>query len=311
MKKNMMKIGAGMLTIAMVVSTVPMNVEAAKKTEQPKALKIGVMSDTHYFSESLYSKCEDFEIAMNSDRKMLKESGAIIDSTLEEMVKDKPDIVMVSGDLTKDGEETNHREFAEKLEDAQKKLPNTKFYVINGNHDINNPNGKDFSSGVAEDTDTTTVEEFREIYKNFGYDNSTEQYKPEGTDAGSLSYVAHPADGYTLIAVDSCKYSADQTASGQDVQETGGVIGEDLLNWISKEAQEAKDSGDVVMVLEHHGVVPHFSQEPVVMKDYLVDNYETVQERYADAGVSYVFTGHMHANDIAEYTSKKGNNDVV
>lgn len=307
MKKNMMKIGAGMLTIAMVVSTVPMNVEAAKKTEQPKALKIGVMSDTHYFSESLYSKCEDFEIAMNSDRKMLKESGAIIDSTLEEMVKDKPDIVMVSGDLTKDGEETNHREFAEKLEDAQKKLPNTKFYVINGNHDINNPNGKDFSSGVAEDTDTTTVEEFREIYKNFGYDNSTEQYKPEGTDAGSLSYVAHPADGYTLIAVDSCKYSADQTASGQDVQETGGVIGEDLLNWISKEAQEAKDSGDVVMVLEHHGVVPHFSQEPVVMKDYLVDNYETVQERYADAGVSYVFTGHMHANDIAEYTSKKGN----
>ena len=307
MKKSMVKIGAGMLTLAMVVSTVPMNAEAAKKTEQPKALKIGVMSDTHYFSESLYGAGEDFTTAMNSDRKMLKESGAIIDSTLREMVKDKPDVVMISGDLTKDGEETNHRELAEKLEEAQKKLPDTKFYVINGNHDINNPNGKDFSSGSAQDADTTTVEEFREIYKDFGYGKDTEQYKPDGIDAGSLSYVAHPADGYTLIAVDSCKYSADQTASGQDIQETGGVIGEDLLNWISKEAQEAKENGDVVMVLEHHGVVPHFSEEPVVMKDYLVDNYEVVQQTYADTGVSYVFTGHMHANDIAEYTSEKGN----
>lgn len=307
MKKSMVKIGAGMLTLAMVVSTVPMNAEAAKKTEQPKALKIGVMSDTHYFSESLYGAGEDFTTAMNSDRKMLKESGAIIDSTLREMVKDKPDVVMISGDLTKDGEETNHRELAEKLEEAQKKLPDTKFYVINGNHDINNPNGKDFSSGSAQDADTTTVEEFREIYKDFGYSKDTEQYKPDGIDAGSLSYVAHPADGYTLIAVDSCKYSADQTASGQDIQETGGVIGEDLLNWISKEAQKAKENGDVVMVLEHHGVVPHFSEEPVVMKDYLVDNYEVVQQTYADTGVSYVFTGHMHANDIAEYTSEKGN----
>lgn len=307
MKKSMVKIGAGMLTLAMVVSTVPMNAEAAKKTEQPKALKIGVMSDTHYFSESLYGAGEDFTTAMNSDRKMLKESGAIIDSTLREMVKDKPDVVMISGDLTKDGEETNHRELAEKLEEAQKKLPDTKFYVINGNHDINNPNGKDFSSGSAQDADTTTVEEFREIYKDFGYGKDTEQYKPDGIDAGSLSYVAHPADGYTLIAVDSCKYSADQTASGQDIQETGGVIGEDLLNWISKEAQKAKENGDVVMVLEHHGVVPHFSEEPVVMKDYLVDNYEVVQQTYADTGVSYVFTGHMHANDIAEYTSEKGN----
>ena len=302
-----MKVGAGVLSLAMIATTLPMNVEAAKKSEQPDSLKIGVMSDTHYFSQSLYGAGEDFTTAMNSDRKMLKESGAIIDSTLRELVKDQPDIVVVSGDLTKDGEETNHREFAKKLEDAQKKLPDTKFYVINGNHDINNPNGKDFSSGSATDADTTTVEEFREIYADFGYGEETEKFKPEGTDGGSLSYVAHPADGYTLIAVDSCKYSADQTASGQNLQETGGVIGEELLNWISEEAKEAKENGDVVMVLEHHGVVPHFSQEPTVMKDYLVDNYEVVQEMYADSGVSYVFTGHMHANDIAEYTSEKGN----
>lgn len=307
MKKKLMKIGAGVLSLTMAMSTGLMNVEAAEKKDQPEPLKIGVVSDTHYFSESLYGAGDDFTTAMNSDRKMLKESGAILDSTLREMIKDRPDVVMVSGDLTKDGEEVNHREFAKKLEDAKKQLPDTKFYVINGNHDINNPNGKDFHSGTAQDADPTTVEEFRDIYAEFGYGDDTEQYKPNGTDAGSLSYVAHPAEGYTLIAVDSCKYSADQTASGQDLQETGGVIGEDLLNWISEKAKEAKEDGDVVMVLEHHGVIPHFSQEPAVMKDYLVDNYETVRETYGDSGVSYVFTGHMHANDIAEYTTAQGN----
>lgn len=209
-----MKIGAGVLSLTMAMSTSLMNVEAAEKKDQPEPLKIGVVSDTHYFSESLYGAGDDFTTAMNSDRKMLKESGAILDSTLREMIKDRPDVVMVSGDLTKDGEEVNHREFAKKLEDAKKQLPDTKFYVINGNHDINNPNGKDFHSGTAQDADPTTVEEFRDIYAEFGYGDDTEQYKPNGTDAGSLSYVAHPAEGYTLIAVDSCKYSADQTASG-------------------------------------------------------------------------------------------------
>lgn len=85
------------------------------------------------------------------------------------------------------------------------------------------------------------------------------------------------------------------------------MIGEDLLNWISEKAKEAKEDGDAVMVLEHQGVIPHFSQEPAVMKDYLVDNYETVRETYGDSGVSCVFTGHMHANDIAEYTTAQGN----
>ena len=110
-----------------------------------------------------------------------------------------------------------------------------------------------------------------------------------------------------MIAVDSAKYSSDQTMSGQDIQETGGVISQDLLNWVAAQAREAKQRGDIVMVVQHQGVVPHFGMEPTVMADYLVDNWQEVEQAYADAGVSYVFTGHMHANDIAAYTSPAGN----
>ena len=43
------------------------------------------------------------------------------------------------------------------------------------------------------------------------------------------------------------------------------------------------------------------------MGEYLADNYEECQRRYADAGISAVFTGHMHANDIASIKTDAGN----
>ena len=307
MRKPTIKIGTATLVAAMMIGNSSF-VFAEDGDTQSKPLKISIMSDTHYFSEVLYGDNEDFTTVLNSDRKMLQESSAIFDSSLKKIVEDEPDIVMISGDLTKDGEEVNHRSVAKGLKQAkdqlQKKGKHTQFYVINGNHDINNPDAKDYSSGKETDADRTTPEEFREIYHDFGYGDNTEKYAPNSDRGGSLSYVAHPADGYTLIAVDDCKYSSDQTTSGKDLQETGGVINDDLMNWVKKEASEAKADGDVVMVLEHHGILPHFTEEPTVMGDYLVDNYETAKDDYIDNGVDYVFTGHMHANDIAAY--KKG-----
>lgn len=306
-----MKIGAVTLACAITIGSTPFSVIAAAIPQKKEPLKIGVMSDTHYFSKSLYGNCEDFTTAMNSDRKMLKESDAILTGTLNQMIKDEPDVVMISGDLTKDGEQVNHEAVAQKLSEAKEKLAkkgvDTKFFVINGNHDINNPHGKDFSSKTAQDADRTTVEEFKKIYKEFGYDKNTVQYNPDSNRGGSLSYVTQLAEGYTLIAVDTGKYSSDQTSSKQDLQETGGVISPKLLDWVTEQAEKAKAKGDTVMVVQHHGVIPHFEQEQTLMADYLVDNWEEVREAYADAGVSYVFTGHMHANDIASYTSKKGN----
>ena len=128
-----------------------------------------------------------------------------------------------------------------------------------------------------------------------------------GSKGGSLSYVLRPVKGVTLIAVDSCKYSTDQNGLDVDEHVTSGVVGEKLLQWIESQAKQARAAGDIVFVTQHHGVVPHFSMEPTLMGEYLVDNYEECQRRYADAGVSAVFTGHMHANDIASITTEAGN----
>ncbi len=223
---------------------------------------------------------------------------------MDEIVAYQPDLVILSGDLTKDGELACHQDIHEMLSDAKKRLKaagkEAHFAVINGNHDINNDlNGRDFSSGFAEHTDLVDPLAFKDLYADCGYDDAIAMFDQGGSKGGSLSYVVRPAKGVTLIAVDSCKYSTDQNGLDVDEHVTSGVVGEKLLQWLESQAKQARAAGDIVFVTQHHGVVPHFSMEPTLMGEYLVDNYEECQRRYADAGVSAVFTGHMHANDVA------------
>lgn len=306
-------VGAGATAVAMSADPYEAAAETIEAgTDYPNQIKIVHLSDVHYFSQKLYADCGDFTIAENSDRKMFRESGAIVDKALAEIVAYQPDLVILSGDLTKDGELVCHQGMHEKLAAAKKQLANAgkqaMFCVINGNHDINNDdNGRDFSSGKAEHTDLVDPLAFKELYADCGYDDAIAKFDEGGSQGGSLSYVVRPAKGVTLIVVDSGKYSADQNGLGRDEHVTSGVVGEKLLAWVESQAKQVRAAGDIVFVTQHHGVIPHFSMEPELMGEYLVDNYEDCQRRYADAGVSAVFTGHMHANDIASITTEAGN----
>ena len=213
--------------------------------------------------------------------------------------------------------------------------------IINGNHDINNNvDGRNFkeiaANGEAAPAGTVKPSEFRSdtYYGKCGYNDADELYvnssyypQPEpGHDAtaGAASYVTHfdGTDGtkVTMICVDSCRYSYDTTDTGTDEHETHGRItgvpkGADgnavfdpsqlgttgLLPWIVKKAQDAKNNGDVVFAMQHHGIVAHFGQEPTILADYLVEDYDVVAQYYAWAGISCVLTGHMHANDVAAH----------
>ena len=274
-------------------------------------LRIAVMSDLHYLSPDMIADTEDFEHAFNSDRKLLKESSSVLHEMLERVRADKPDILLVSGDLTKDGEQECHAALAKQLQQLQQDIPGLKIYVINGNHDIRNYNAKNFNTpdGKAVPATRTHPEDFKRIY-DFVYSDPTviATFTPAaGNEAGSLSYVARPVEGLTVIAMDTCRYSSDNTSNGDDEHETSGAISADLEKWVIEQTAAAKARGDLVIGLEHHGLVPHFDVEPTILPMYLVNGYERIAQEYADAGMSAVFTGHMHAVDIAAMTTKAGN----
>lgn len=314
---------AAVLAFALIMSGIPQwltgRVFAEEVSESDDQLEIAVLSDIHVLPSDLIKDTEDYQNALNSDRKLFTESQGILDRMLEEVKEQAPDVLMISGDLTKDGELESHEYVASKLEELKEDLPELKIYVTNGNHDINNNLAYDYNTedGIAVPATRTTPELFLETYADavFNEENGiVAQYTPstyseaaDGDKAGMLSYVAEPAEGYTIIVVDSGRYSADNTDDGTAEHQTSGQISDELKNWVVEQAEAATAKGNVVIGMMHHGLIEHFDMEEEFLSEYLVNDYEEISEAFADADIHYVFTGHMHANDIATMTTEAGN----
>lgn len=316
------------LAASMVLGVVPKGIGAfaqQSETENPEpsaqedTLDIAVMSDIHILPPDLIKDTEDYQNALNSDRKIFTESTGILDRMLTEVKEEKPDVLMISGDLTKDGELEGHQYLAKELEKVKEAVPGIKIYVTNGNHDINNSLGYNYNTedGIAVPATRTTPELFLETYEDTVYNEANgvvAQFRPStytesetGDKAGMLSYVAEPAEGYTIIVVDSGRYSADNTDEGTAEHQTSGQISEELENWVVEQAEAAREKGNTVIGMMHHGLAEHFSMEEEILGEYVVNDYKNVASAFADAGMQFVFTGHMHANDITVATSENGN----
>lgn len=90
--------------------------------------KIAVISDPHYYAPELGTTGTAFNNYLAADRKMIAESKAILESTIESIKNSDAESVLVSGDLTKDGELLSRQQFAEhmkQLEDVGKALQPT------------------------------------------------------------------------------------------------------------------------------------------------------------------------------------------
>lgn len=175
---------------------------AADRVETTRVMHI---SDTHILpSEFCNEYSSKFEKTRHS-AKLVAESEAATITAFGEMLKmdNPPDIVIVSGDLTSDGEVLAHRRLAQILTAVTEKMreshPDFQIFVTPGNHDLYNPNAKSFMPSdeklsAAEDkaecmrnakrrsVATATYRDFFEIYKDFGYAVVDEDGKPLNSD---------------------------------------------------------------------------------------------------------------------------------
>jgi 3',5'-cyclic AMP phosphodiesterase CpdA len=258
-------------------------------------VKIAVISDPHYYAPELGTSGTAFEQYLASDRKLIAESKAIVESTVNSIKNSDAEIVLVSGDLTKDGEYLCHQQFAsylQQLEDAGKKV-----YVIDGNHDINNPHAYSYSGAVATPIKHTTTEEFKTIYNNFGYGEAV------ATDPGSLSYTVDPVPGLRIVVMDSALY---ENNIANNAPETAGAFSTDRLNWIKAQIAEGVNQGKIVIGMMHHGVTNHFSMQSQFFPEYVINNASQVASELSSQGMKVVFTGHFHAQDVTKYESANG-----
>ncbi|MBP8640390.1 MAG: metallophosphoesterase [Oscillospiraceae bacterium] len=247
-----------------------------------------VISDTHYYDTDLGTTGAAFEECLASDRKLLKESAQLLELAVDRIIESDVKFVLVSGDLTKDGEKINHEKVAEQLQrivDAGKKV-----FVVPGNHDVNNPLAVKYVGDGTEPVDNVSAEDFAQIYNNFGYSDALLR------DDNSLSYVAEPQDGLWIVALDTNEYEKNQPNT-EEVW--AGELTQDQIDWLQDVLKQANDEGKAVILLEHHGIVEHWEGQSKLHPDYLLSDYKYVGKLLTSYGVRLAFTGHYHAQDIS------------
>jgi len=263
----------------------------------PLQMKIAVMSDIHYLDPSLLmngaAQGAAFQTYLGSDPKLIEFSCPILKKATSEIIAEKPDILLIPGDLTKDGEKVSHKAMAKILK--QIASHGIKVFVIPGNHDINNPEAVVYDGNNASPAPTISGYDFASIYSDFGYKNAISR------DHNSLSYICQPFSKLWILGIDDCKYYLNS-----DLAIVGGVIKPGTMRWIKEKLAEAKKKNITVLAMMHHGIVEHYTGQESLDPGYVTDNWESNADQLIESGLRVLFTGHYHANDITMRTN--GNN---
>jgi len=253
-----------------------------------KELSLFVASDLHLYSETLLSPANQRYIKENfsSDGRIQEHDYALVRALAEEVNEEAPDFLILTGDLSFNGEEDSHRELAKLLGGIE----NTKVLVIPGNHDVSSLtafSGRDDQSASIPGIDAQT---FREIYADFGYSGAYSY------DENSLSYIYELGENHWAVMLDTSQSEYNEEMGFNIV---GGFLEESTMNWLEEHLKYAQENGISVVSFSHHNLLVH---NELFKSNYTLYNYEALSELYSKYGVRLNFSGHLHIQSIKSVT---------
>lgn len=245
-------------------------------------------TDIHYFSDSLTDGGPRFrEMVEYGDGKVVTYIDQITDTFLDEVVKLHPNVLVLSGDLTLNGEKASHKDLAEKLHRVENHgIP---VLVIPGNHDINNHQAARYEGEERLPAEYTTPAEFREIYRAFGYDEAASE------DPNSLSYLYELDENTWLLMIDSCQYSP--------VNKVGGAISEATYEWIEQKLEAAWDAGVEIIPIAHHNLL---DESEIYVDECTIEHSEQFVDLLEDWNVPVFLSGHLHVQHCKRSDDDRG-----
>ena len=241
--------------------------------------RIAVIADPHVMPASLLTDANntDWKTYLAGSRKLVDYSQTLFDQTVATLKSDKPELVLIVGDLTKDGEQASHNYLKGKLDEL--KAASIPTLVIPGNHDLGSSDAKIYGKTTTA-APAISQSDFAQLYQDYGYGSTSER---ESTT--SLTYACEPITGLVVIGIDS----------GEE-----GQLSESTLTWVCNKAVAARSAGKQVIAMMHHPLIPHITGGEAFVSTVSVADYATVRNSLADAGISVIFTGHFHTSDIAK-----------
>ncbi len=250
-------------------------------------LNIFVVTDTHYFENSLGASGEAYEKRSRTDQKCVAETGAILDAAFAKMAEDKEtEVIIVPGDLVYRGETASHMGLIEKFRKLEKQ--GKKIYVVTARHDYaGDPCG--FVGDKMIPVEGMPRKNLRETYWNFGFSQAISEH----TD--TLSYVAQLSDKIRLLAI-NCDGDCGSFKGLWDEQ----------MDWIKAQIKKAHDDGCYIFAMMHYPLLPG-SPVMKLIDDAKITDWQKRADELADCGLDLIFTGHMHMQSLTEHVSPAGN----
>ena len=253
-------------------------------------LKFYLITDTHYFKNSLGARGKEYDEFMRFEQKCFAETQSINESVFA-WLKDahEADIVLIAGDLSFNGEKESHIEFIKLLNEL--KASGKRVYVVTADHDFKKEDGGCFAFDETGrlSPEITRRDELFDLYYEFGFKDAI------AVDREHLSYVAQLCDGVRLLALNND--GADDGRRRFD---------EKHIEWIKEQTKKAREDGQIMFAMNHYPILPGQPIFSIVPSATQRDSAE-VSSMLADEGVHLVFTGHMHNNSINEKITKAGN----
>ena len=260
--------------------------QAGGKKPHLKEINLYVATDLHYFSPTLHDNGNAFhKYIAAGNSKLLNYSDQLTDALVDTVIQDRPEALILSGDLTNNGEKSSHVDLAQKLKRVQD--AGTPVYVIPGNHDISNPWARKFKGDGQYKTPYISPEDFANIYEDFGYRTALTR------DKDSLSYVAEVSDDLWLLMLDTSKYENNVM---MNIPQTDGQLGKSTLKWIKQYGEQAKKKNIQIITVMHHNLLDH---SDLLDGGFTLNNAEDLTPILQNSNVPLVLSGHIHIQDIA------------
>ncbi len=284
-------------------------------------MKFAVLSDTHYISTEMLlgEGCEAHLLRHKVNKAVLKELAA----------QTEIDTVLITGDLTDDGDEPSHREFAEMLRGL--KAAGKKVYVLTATHDFhfcrawvmkhgwpvkyrsapwNRPwfdkekcdykrlVTDEFSHLSAQEcvpplVKVCTADDVWEIYREFGRDQAFSVYET------GYSYAVKLEEKLWCLMLNNNYRDVDAT------EDMSAAYSPDCYRWIKSVMDRAKEQGAFVFACTHHPLVPPVPAYKIGGGSRNMRGPVPCR-MLADLGITLVFSGHTHFADIAFGSGSNG-----
>lgn len=248
---------------------------------QNRPTKILVATDIHYLSPALNDHGACFEkTILNGDGKALAYIDELTDAFVEQVIREKPAALILSGDLTLNGEKQSHLDLAQKLRRVTGAgIP---VLVLPGNHDLNSGYAVRFTGKTYEPVENLKPAQFDEVYAEFGYNGASSR------DEASRSYVFPLSDELRVLMV-------DVNTIGNE-----GVLKPETLDWVKTQLEEARQAGARVLAVSHQNLMAHSES---ISAGFVMGGAEELLALYEEYDVICNLSGHIHMQHTAKSES--------